>query len=176
MRQGRWLELLKDYDFELSFLPGKANVVTDAMSRKSLHLSTHMVEEMELIKQFWDNSLVCEVTHDIVKLGMLKLTSQVLEEIKEGQKTDLELIDCLTLINDGQEVNFKIDENEITKFWDRVCVSNIPELKQSIFEEGHKSILSIHPRATKMYQDLKEIALVKVTWGGPAKGSVTWEL
>jgi hypothetical protein len=36
-------------------------------------------------------------------------------------------------------------------------VSNIPELKQSIFEEGHKSILSIHPRATKMYQDLKEI-------------------
>jgi hypothetical protein len=52
-------------------------------------------------------------------------------------------------------------------------VSNIPELKQSIFEEGHKSILSIHPRATKMYQDLKEIALVKVTWGGPAKGSVT---
>jgi hypothetical protein len=52
MRQGRWLELLKDYDFELSFLPGKANVVTDAMSRKSLHLSTHMVEEMELIKQF----------------------------------------------------------------------------------------------------------------------------
>jgi hypothetical protein len=56
------------------------------------------------------------VTPDIVKLGMLKLTSQVLEEIREGQKTDLELIDCLTLINDGQEVNFKIDENEITKF------------------------------------------------------------
>jgi hypothetical protein len=52
MRQGRWLELLKDYDFDLNFLPGKANVVTDAMSRKSLHLSTHMVKEMELIKQF----------------------------------------------------------------------------------------------------------------------------
>jgi len=56
------------------------------------------------------------VTPDIVKLGMLKLTSQMLVEIKEGQKTDLELVDCLTLINHGEEVNFKIDENEITKF------------------------------------------------------------
>lgn len=64
-------------------------------------MSTHMVKEMELINQFRDISLVCQVTPDIVKLGMLKLTSQVLEEIKEGQKTDLELIDCLTLINDG---------------------------------------------------------------------------
>jgi len=79
-------------------------------------MSTHMVKEMELINQFRDISLVCEVTPDIVKLGMLKLTSQMLVEIKEGQKTDLELVDCLTLINHGEEVNFKIDENEITMF------------------------------------------------------------
>ncbi|GAU42645.1 hypothetical protein TSUD_398500, partial [Trifolium subterraneum] len=37
MRQRRWLEFLKDYDFELSYHPGKANVVADALSRKSLH-------------------------------------------------------------------------------------------------------------------------------------------
>jgi hypothetical protein len=79
-------------------------------------MSTHMVKEMELINQFRDISLVCEATPDIVKLGMLKLTSQMLVEIKEGQKTDLELVDCLTLINHGEEVNFKIDENEITMF------------------------------------------------------------
>lgn len=34
-------------------------------------------------------SLVCEETHNSVKLGMLKLTSGILEEIKEGQITDL---------------------------------------------------------------------------------------
>jgi hypothetical protein len=79
-------------------------------------MSTHMVKEMELINQFRDISLVCEAMPDIVKLGMLRLTSQMLVEIKEGQKTDLELVDCLTLINHGEEVNFKIDENEITMF------------------------------------------------------------
>nr|GFB60936.1 putative reverse transcriptase domain-containing protein [Tanacetum cinerariifolium] len=35
MRQRRWLELLKDYDTNIQYHPGKANVVTDALSRKS---------------------------------------------------------------------------------------------------------------------------------------------
>ena len=35
MRQRRWLELLKDYDLTISYHPGKANVVADALSRKS---------------------------------------------------------------------------------------------------------------------------------------------
>ncbi|KAJ9562131.1 hypothetical protein OSB04_007291 [Centaurea solstitialis] len=35
MRQRRWLELLKDYDCELLYHPGKANVVADALSRKN---------------------------------------------------------------------------------------------------------------------------------------------
>ena len=34
MRQRRWLELLKDYDLTISYHPGKANVVADALSRK----------------------------------------------------------------------------------------------------------------------------------------------
>nr|GEW26242.1 retrotransposon protein, putative, Ty3-gypsy subclass [Tanacetum cinerariifolium] len=34
MRQGRWLELLSDYDCEIRYHPGKANVVADALSHK----------------------------------------------------------------------------------------------------------------------------------------------
>nr|GFA70846.1 putative reverse transcriptase domain-containing protein [Tanacetum cinerariifolium] len=34
MRQGRWLELLSDYDCDIHYHPGKANVVVDALSRK----------------------------------------------------------------------------------------------------------------------------------------------
>nr|GFA90887.1 putative reverse transcriptase domain-containing protein [Tanacetum cinerariifolium] len=34
MRQRRWLELLSDYDYEICYRPGKANVVADALSRK----------------------------------------------------------------------------------------------------------------------------------------------
>jgi hypothetical protein len=35
MRQRRWLELIKDYDLEVYYHPGKANVVADALSRKA---------------------------------------------------------------------------------------------------------------------------------------------
>ena len=35
MRQHRWMEYFEDYDFTLHFHPGKANVVVDALSRKS---------------------------------------------------------------------------------------------------------------------------------------------
>ena len=37
MRQCRWLELIKDYDLEIHYHPGKANVVADALSCKSYY-------------------------------------------------------------------------------------------------------------------------------------------
>jgi hypothetical protein len=54
MRQRRWLELIKDYELEIHYHPGKANVVADALSRKaSCHCltaktsSTTLCQEME---------------------------------------------------------------------------------------------------------------------------------
>ena len=35
IRQRRWMEYLEDYEFTLHYHPGKANVVADALSRKS---------------------------------------------------------------------------------------------------------------------------------------------
>jgi hypothetical protein len=40
MRQRRWLELMKDYELEVHYHPGKANVVADAPSRK--HRCNHI--------------------------------------------------------------------------------------------------------------------------------------
>lgn len=45
---------MKGYDFSSSYQSGKANVVADAMSKKSLHRSMLIAQELELIEQFKD--------------------------------------------------------------------------------------------------------------------------
>ncbi|XP_052733512.1 uncharacterized protein LOC128196492 [Vigna angularis] len=50
----RWLEFLKDYEFELLYHPGKANVVADALSRKAVRVSAMMVKELNLVESFRD--------------------------------------------------------------------------------------------------------------------------
>ena len=47
MQQRRWLELIKDYDLEVHYHPSKANMVADAISRKS-HCNCLAVKTMDL--------------------------------------------------------------------------------------------------------------------------------
>jgi hypothetical protein len=53
LRQRRWLELINDYDLGINYHPGKANVVADALSRRS-HVSQLVVDSMpfELCEEF----------------------------------------------------------------------------------------------------------------------------
>nr|GEZ85466.1 putative reverse transcriptase domain-containing protein [Tanacetum cinerariifolium] len=61
MRQRRWLELLKDYDTNIQYHPGKANVVVDALSRKSGMIAGIKVEE--------------EIIRDLERLKKLRRTT-----------------------------------------------------------------------------------------------------
>jgi len=66
MRQRKWMEFLKDYDFELQYHPRKANVVVDALSRNYIDASMMMVMELDLIESFRDLSLAVKLRHNSI--------------------------------------------------------------------------------------------------------------
>jgi len=72
------MEFLKDYDFELSYHPSKANIVANALSKKSLHMFVMMVKELQLIEDFKDLNLAMEVRPKSLSLGTLKITNEFL--------------------------------------------------------------------------------------------------
>jgi hypothetical protein len=80
MRQRRWLELIKDYELEVHYHPGKANVVMDALSRKA-HCNylpaMHLTGEESNIRVLPDLSLF-----------NITLTPTLKCEIIAGQKND----------------------------------------------------------------------------------------
>jgi hypothetical protein len=52
MRQRRWMEYLKDFDFECKYHPGKANKVADALSQKEMHKVELMMLEYAWLEKF----------------------------------------------------------------------------------------------------------------------------
>ena len=148
---------MKDYDFSLNCHPGKANVVADALCRKTLHMFAMMVKEFELLEQFRDLSLVCELSPQSVQLGMLKINSDFLNSTKEAHKVDVKFIDLMVASNQTTDGDFKVNDQGVLRFRGRISIPDDDELKKLILEESHRSSLSIHPGATKMYHDLKKL-------------------
>ncbi|CAI8619104.1 unnamed protein product [Vicia faba] len=120
-------------------------------------MSAMMVKELDLIEQFRDMSLVCEVTPQSVKLGMLKIDNDFLDNIREAQKLDVKLVDLMVGTDQAEDNDYKLDVQGVLRFRGRICIPDDAGMKRVILEESHKSKLSIHPGAMKMYRDLKNL-------------------
>jgi hypothetical protein len=94
---------------------------------------------------------------DRIFLGTIVVSNELLHWIKEEQQLDNHLQNIKEIVNGGQGGDFNIGNDGILRFQERLCVPQNTEIRKLILEEGHKSKLSFHPGATKMYQDLKKM-------------------
>jgi hypothetical protein len=160
LRQRCWLELIKDYDLEIHYHPGKANLVVDALSRKE-HVHSTIVAQLpdEIVEDSRRLNLGIVAHNEGVTIEVEPTLEQ---EIRKGQIGDAKIQEIKDLITKGRGPKFTKDEQGTMWFKDGICVPDIESLRETILKEAHDSDYSIHPGSTKMYQGLKH----KYWWYG----------
>ncbi|GJS90714.1 putative reverse transcriptase domain-containing protein [Tanacetum coccineum] len=148
MRQRRWLELLKDYDTNIQYHPGKANVVADALSRKSGMIAGIKVEE-GIIRDLERLDIELCVRGQSGFWASLRVEPNLISQIKTAQKDDGEI--WAIIQNIDQQTEFRVDDDGILWQGTKLCVPEDPTLREALMTEAHSSPFSIHPGSTKMY-------------------------
>jgi hypothetical protein len=156
MRQRRWLELIKDYDLEVHYYPGKANVVVDALSRK-VHCNRLELEPVSFPLCEEMRRLNLEVVEQ-GNLYALAAESNLYDRIVTAKRNDedLQIIKQKLAEGDPNYTCFQKDHKDVIWFGKRLVVPVDPEIRKTIFDEAHMSKFSIHPGSNKMFQDLKQ--------------------
>ncbi|XP_070005813.1 uncharacterized protein [Nicotiana sylvestris] len=92
LRQCRWMELLIDYDCSILYHPRKVNVVTDALSRKSMGSLAHITPAKRLlakdIQRLEDTGIRFSVGNSEALLTCAQAKSSLVERIKATQYED----------------------------------------------------------------------------------------
>jgi hypothetical protein len=143
------LELIKYYDLKVHNHPGKANVVADALSHKA---HCNFLPAVSLTGE--ESST--RVPPDMVKYNVT-LIPMLRGEIIATQSSD-EVVTHIKrrLIEGDPKVDcFRMDDEGVLWFKDRLVVSKGHELRKKIFDEAHTIKYFIHIDSIKMYYDLK---------------------
>ncbi|GJZ82381.1 putative reverse transcriptase domain-containing protein [Tanacetum coccineum] len=101
MRQRRWIELFSDYDYEIRYHPGKANIVADALTSEVVNAPAEMLRGLD----------------------------EQMERRSDGA----------------------------LYYLDQIWVPLTGDMRTMIMDEAYKSKYSVHPRADKMYYDLRDM-------------------
>ncbi|KAL0332911.1 UNVERIFIED_CONTAM: Transposon Tf2-12 polyprotein [Sesamum calycinum] len=156
LRQRRWIELLKDYDCTIDFHPGKANVVADALSRKSSNtLASLGSHNQTLLLEMRSMNTKLEVDQVAGLLAALQLKPDFVDHIKEAQTRDPFLLRMRERLKQGKKSNFSVRADGVMVNGERVGVPDVDGLRKKILQEAHNAPYAMHPGTTKMYRNLK---------------------
>ncbi|GKB46703.1 putative reverse transcriptase domain-containing protein [Tanacetum coccineum] len=132
IRQRRWIELLSDYECEIKYHPGKANIVADALSRKE-RLKPRRVRAMSMTIQYG------------LKAKILEAQGEASKDLKAPTKW-LRGLETLERRDDGG-----------IYFFDRIWIPSVGGVRKLIMDEAYTSRYLVHPGADKMYYDLRDL-------------------
>ena len=146
--------MIKDYDLNIQYHPGKMNVVANALSRKANCDCTLVERNMDSLCRDMQRMNVSQVAEG--SLSMLQVTSHLLRDIKAGQQLDEDLVTIKEKMDDPKYTSFRLDHSNTLWFGKRLVVPNQENLKKRILNEAHESLFSIHPRSNKMFRDVRK--------------------
>jgi hypothetical protein len=143
------LELIKDYDLDIQYHPGKANLVADALSRKG-QANMALVFQLPggLMKEFEKLNLGMAAHTEGVTL---EVESTLEQQIHEGQLEDVEIREIKETMERGKAPNFTEDDQGTIWLKNRISVPDVGDLQKTILRQAHDSAYSIHQGSTKMY-------------------------
>ena len=119
LRQRRWLELFKDYDCIIDYHPEKANMVADALSRKTVATMSLQHREWRLAD---DGAILAQLTEQLI-LNQMMISAQ---------KNGVELQKKVHMVRDGDKTDFSVKEAGSLYFQNRLCVPDDKEQKKKV--------------------------------------------
>jgi hypothetical protein len=126
LRQRRWLELFKNYDLGINYHPGKANVVADALSRRS-HLN--MLATRELLLEFYTKFEKLNLGWvSNTKVIEMEVESTLEQDIRRGQLEDAKIQEIEEQIKEDKAPGFSIDDQGTLWYKKRICVLELKDI------------------------------------------------
>ncbi|WVZ84775.1 hypothetical protein U9M48_031765 [Paspalum notatum var. saurae] len=133
MRQRRWLELIKDYDLDIHYHLEKANVVADALSCKA---HCNFIEARSTVRVLCCELGEIEIPTMHHALFNIIVEPSIKDEIIEAQKKDKGMAHIRTGIDKKKKACFKLDEEGVLWFKNRLVVPKDMELRKKILDEA----------------------------------------